>query len=579
MSCENESVSPAPHHVSQINPSPLQHHVPVVTDASVTAGAVLTKSRIAFALETPSIAASESCVERVVIRDQERVTILNDIDDWTVQKLLGGLTDEPSCFRELVEAATLFGRLALHTPISSVQCSAEALDAAYRLSHEVTSWLWIDLSARMVVQWLPVFHNGLYQSEDGLTSNPEVVYTLLPPDWRLDSVSSCPNWYDVIKRRADANQSRLLLNTQEVIWGSKLLFDWVELVWEFRKRVGDEIWQSTYGGKSDWLQRQLISIFLKTERADLGGDSPLNTLSASRAFVDQACQYRRELWVHYASPPAARKITGKLKKQARFGSVQNRLLLEMFEFLLTKIQNSPWTTPRSNLAEWQACVEKWQQKFLSEVPAESAWSRQELIELETAFLPIPLERVPWNSSPPQLTPIPLFQEIHGFDDLANSLTNLAQASPTDSACDTEPSQAATLRLEAKKDSTDPEMCTEEFVTVWKHSYLNWDAEWPVEACYAFLVMRLSFLVSEILMELQQADDRWHAEELIDRFALLQRAGEREKAQEFEKAANVFCDLLEELTRTHPELVPRLADLQSRLWEQTRKLIKRVREGE
>ena len=93
----------------------------------------------------------------------------------------------------------------------------------------------------------------------------------------------------------------------------------------------------------------------------------------------------------------------------------------------------------------------------------------------------------------------------------------------------------------------------------------------VEACYSFLVMKLSFLVSEILMELQRADDRWYGEELTERFKHLQQAGEDEDAAAFSLSAEVFCELLEDMTQAHPGLVPRLADLQSRLWEQIRKL--------
>lgn len=542
--------------------------------------------RIEFAQGTSSPLGNESRVERVIVRDVQRLTFFCDVDDWTVQKLLGALTDEPTCLQDLLAAAELFGPLSLSSPSSEVEVSERTLEAAYALCHQVASWVWIDLSAQMVVQWLPVFHSGLYQSDDQCSGIPEVVYTLLPPDWRLDSVSSCPNWIEVVARRIEKLQRHSKLNARYVLWGSVLIRDWVELVWEFRTRVGEEVWESYCGEKSAWLQRQLVWLFLRTERMDLGGESPQVVLARSRAFVDQASQYRRELWVHTGLPPQAKFVTHNELSTARFGSTQNRLLVELFEYLLMRIQGSPWTTPRSTLSEWLVCVENWKLQFLHETPCGSVWSRQELIELEQALMPIPLERVDWKREGAIKQSLPRFEEVPGFD-MAWEYHSMVVPVITKKICDdlsgnmmsTKPNSGEALdSVESSRESkleeygmSPAESHVEEFATVWKHSYLNWDAQWPVEASYSFLVMRLSFLVSEVLMELHRADDRWHGEELIERFSQLQQAGEREISADFEKAALVFCDLLEELTRAHSELVPRLADLQSRLWEQVRKL--------
>jgi hypothetical protein len=329
---------------------------------------------------------------------------------------------------------------------------------------------------------------------------------------------------------------------------------------------------------------------------DLGGESPQVVLASSRAFVDQASQYRRELWVHTGLPPQAKFVADNELRTARFGSTQNRLLVELFEYLLMRIQGSPWTTPRSSLSEWLVCVENWKLQFLQETPCGSAWSRQELMELEQALMPIPLERVVWKREQSIKQGLPRFEEVLGFD-MAWEYHSIVVQVNTKNICDdlsrnliaTEPNSGEALdSVEWSRGSklgeyemSPAESLVEEFATVWKHSYLNWDAQWPVEASYSFLVMRLSFLVSEVLMELHRADDRWHGEELIERFSQLQQAGEREISADFEKAALVFCDLLEELTRAHSELVPRLADLQSRLWEQVRKLVARKegRKGE
>ena len=572
MSCEKESCT----HVSS--------YFGGSSNSSSFTEAILRRTE--FEQDTNSTPGLEIRVERVIIRDGQRITLLCDVDDWTVQKLLGALTDEPTCFPELTAAAAMFGPLSFSSPASSVEVSALTLEAAYALSHQVASWVWIDLSARMVVQWLPVFHSGLYQSDDQCSGVPEVVYTLLPPDWRLDSVSSCPNWIDIVARRIEESQQYPKPNTQSVLWGSLLIHDWVELVWEFRKRVGDAVWESYCGGKSTWLQQQLVWLFLKTERLDLGGQCPQMVLASSRAFVDQACQYRRELWVHTGLPPQPRFSNDNKLRPTRFGTIQNRILVELFKYLLAQIQDSPWTTPRSTLSEWLACVEKWKQQFLKEIPCGSVWSRQELIELEQALMPIPLERVVWRQEQVMKQNVPRFEEVLGFDmswDYPSVAVHVAEGK----ACAEQPRNLAVtpaicdksrISVETNRESRveamevrASESNVEEFATVWKHSYLNWDAEWPVEASYSFLVMRLSFLVSEVLMELYRAEDRWHGEELIERFSQLQRAGESENALDFENAANVFCELLEELTRSHPELVPRLADLQSRLWEQMQKL--------
>lgn len=572
--------------------------------------------RLEFEQPVTPIDGMESRVERVIVRDSDGLSIFSEIDDWTVQKLLGGLTDEPRSCDALLEAASLFGTLPNTQTRLTVEITTASLENAYRLSHQVASWLWIDLTARMVVQWLPVFHAGLYQSEADVTEKPEVVYTLLPPDWRLDSVSSCPNWFEIIGRREREIRESRRTDITALVWGMELTRDWVELVWEFRKRVGEEVWASLQIEKSEWLRNQLIGLFFRTERADLDGRSPQMALSESRLFVDQACQYRRELWVHHGRVPQAKRSDSKCWSPSRLGSVQGRLLIELFEYLLQRIQCSPWTTPRSSVQEWLTCVEAWKRHFLKANPEGCIWSRNELIELEQALMPIPLEHVPWKSErkrPAELNAltlkpengesddsidvsgagkfgkVPRFEEIMGMDGLGDVVGKLTQmeifgmgfksergansigiAHQQNAQSKQNPSDEKLEAIEGN--NAEPE--TEEFATVWKHSYLNWDAEWPVEACYSFLVMRISFLVSEILMELHRAEDHWRGEELIERFAKMQKAGDQENAETFVAASEVFCELLEELTTSHPELVPRLADLQSRLWEQIRKLAAR-----
>jgi hypothetical protein len=151
MSCEKESCA----HVSS--------YFGGSSNSSSFTEAILRRTE--FEQDTNSTPGLESRVERVIIRDGQRITLLCDVDDWTVQKLLGALTDEPTCFPELTAAAAMFGPLSFSSPASSMEVSALTLEAAYALSHQVASWVWIDLSARMVVQWLPVFHSGLYQSK------------------------------------------------------------------------------------------------------------------------------------------------------------------------------------------------------------------------------------------------------------------------------------------------------------------------------------------------------------------------------------------------------------------------------
>ena len=656
----------------------------------------------------------------VFIRDTERLTILQDIDDWTVQKLLGGLTDEPCNYDELVESVAVFGSLPPLLPCFCQPIQSNNLESAQALTSGLESWIWIDLAAQMVVQWLPVFQPGLYQSDFGSISyrpaSPgstilgpsmlgqnrlgqnilgtivfgsaaagpadyesadyesadyesadyesvehesaehewsgtgdaaisEVVYTLLPPDWRLDSVSNCPNWMEVLERRAKSYQSELKVDAQAVFWGERFWEEWIESVWQFRRDLPEERWRIYCKDYPDFLLERLISEYLNKERSDLGGESPLQVLRSSRRFVDQACQYRRELWVHFGHPPHARALTENTSGRKRLGTVQYRIILDLLKHLLDR------TTATSEI-HWQAtqcdglkyCLQSmvaWKSEFLQAFPEQSAWSRQERIELEQAFLPIPRQRVPWktwlripsHSSPaaaakaaksdevrivfdPELPQLPLFEEMM-LEEIMLEGTLPERTLPertmfertmferTLGLGDHEPSAPEVWQPKQSKANVDQgdrlrngqverdefmiscetnqrignEVNTvsayqsevDDFTTVWKHSYLNWDAEWPVEACYSFLAMRLSFLVSEILMELHRAGDREHGEELIQRFSYVQIAAESEEGPAFESAADVFCDLLEELTPLHPDLVPRLADLQSRLWEQICKL--------
>jgi len=646
---------------------------------------------------------SENRVECVFIRDSARLTILQNIDDWTVQKLLGGLTDEPSSYEQLLASVAVFG-----SPTPLLPCYREPihwnnLEAAQALTSRLDSWVWIDLAARMVVQWLPVFQPGLYQScfgsmnyrpaspgatipgpvvigpnilgatvfgmpvlgmpvlgipdpespnlklpkselkdvprstaaepavSEPAVSEPavsEVVYTLLPPDWRLDSISNCPNWIEVLARRVKGNQEECKVDAQAVLWGERFWEQWIESVWQYREQIGEEEWRFHCECNSEFLYERLVGTYLNQQRADLGGESPLHILRSSRPFVDQACQYRREMWVHLGYPPQAKGLTENRHGRKRFGTVQNRIILELLEYTLDRIKAT--SAAQNQVAQNQAtqnqatlceglktCLQSivaWKNEFLQAFPEQSVWSRQERIELEQAFLPIPRQRVPWKAWPRALSPnsairaekdrqvneerrgldselphTPMFEEILGFVDYGRLAPEVwqpkqstAKAARAESLGNSqqERDELEVYRETIKRIGNEVNTVSafqgevEDFTTVWKHSYLNWDAEWPVEACYSFLAMRLSFLVSEILMELHRAGDREHGEELIQRFSYVQTAAESEHGPEFEWAAGVFCDLLEELTARHPDLVPRLADLQSRLWEQIRKLNER-----
>ncbi len=72
--------------------------------------------RLEFEQPVTPIDGTESRVERVIVRDEDRLSIFSEIDDWTVQKLLGGLTDEPRSCDALLEAASLFGTLPIRRP-------------------------------------------------------------------------------------------------------------------------------------------------------------------------------------------------------------------------------------------------------------------------------------------------------------------------------------------------------------------------------------------------------------------------------------------------------------------------------
>ena len=220
-------------------------------------------------------------------------------------------------------------------------------------------------------------------------------------------------------------------------------------------------------------------------------------------------------------------------------------------------------------------------------PAQGAWRHQELIDIERAYWPVPITRsrllnggrldVSKSGYQAMLLgneAVPRFQEV-------NFLESMAPVRPIaeDPMLDAAKVSRSYLHDIAEENGSRPEPVhvaladqeLDEFASVWKHSFLNWDAQWPTESLFSFLAMRLSFLVSEILMELRQEQDDVNSVRLIEQFNRFRLASESEVATIVAYEAELFCQVLEEMTGSHPGLVARLADIQSRLWEQIQRL--------
>jgi hypothetical protein len=536
-----------------------------------------------------SFADIDSRVDIVVIRDRELIAVLNEIDDWTVQKLLGTLTDEPTSFEELCTRVRIFGDCTTLVPKRLEQATPMNLVAMQEQCDGKPSWVWIDLVARMVVQWLPVFHPGLYQSTDELTGKAEIVYTLLPPDWRLESVSSLPEWFVEMQVRACRYHSPVVFDSREMLFGRPLLEYLAECFVE-RKQPNwrtPRRWESVLAAERnvrDSLQKYLGLPLPGTE-----GRALQSVLSESRWFVDQACQYRRELWIHTGHPPLPRLSAPETVREERYGSVQYGIFVGLAEYIMDKmLQRIDEVGYVSDSKEEVVDVmDQLREEFLHGLPVGSAWRHQELIDIERAYWPVPVTRVPlWNGIGLDFdkngqqamllsaTMVPRFQEIN-FLESRVPLRPIAH-NPMVVATERERSYSHVIADENESclgsaQGVFAEQEVDEFASVWKHSYLNWDAQWPSESSFSFLAMRLSFLVSEILMELRQAHDDINSVRLIEQFSYLRLASESEVATIVAYEAELFCQVLEEMTSSHPGLVSRLADIQSRLWEQIQRL--------
>ena len=536
-----------------------------------------------------SFADIDSRVDLVIVRDQESVSILHEIDDWTVQKLLGTLTDEPISFAELCARVRIFGEVPKLVPKRKQAATTMNLVALQEQCDGKRSWVWIDLVARMVVQWLPVFHPGLYQSTDELTGKAEIVYTLLPPDWRLESVSSLPEWCLELQLRACRYGSTVGFDSREMLFGQPLLdylaecfMDQMQHSWRTPRGWGSVL--SVERNVRDGWQR-----YLSLPLPGAEGRSLQAVLHESRWFVDQACQYRRELWVHTGHPPLPRLSEPDVVRDKRYGSVQMGIFMGLAEYIVNGVlqrfdEVGCELDGKANILDEMG---KLREEFLHGLPAQGAWRHQELIDIERAYWPVPVTRsrllnggrldVSKSGYQAMLLgneAVPRFQEV-------NFLESMAPVRPIaeDPMLDAAKVSRSYLHDIAEENGSRPEPVhvaladqeLDEFASVWKHSFLNWDAQWPTESLFSFLAMRLSFLVSEILMELRQEQDDVNSVRLIEQFNRFRLASESEVATIVAYEAELFCQVLEEMTGSHPGLVARLADIQSRLWEQIQRL--------
>jgi hypothetical protein len=321
--------------------------------------------------------------------------------------------------------------------------------------------------------------------------------------------------------------------------------------------------------------RALHARWLMSERADLGGRTPRELLLADRGRRSWDMEHRQEQWSRQGHPAVGLSPDSTAYRFGGFGTMEVVLYFDLVRALLPAAWEWTRADPRPTRDALIERLAEYRDAWLHAPHDGSPWIPAELIASERRRIPIAstgehhFDDCPICQAMAKEDLGPMFMCFDGHHlelevEFAFSLCETREEWEKEQEdyrrFSEEMDRKAKERTAAGEDN-DPLASS-----VWKSSYVNWDAamsgDSPIGPYFA-----LSFYLSELITELQ---GRPNGEELLKSlnaaYAAL-RTGENDAARD--AAACDLRDRLEELSQAFPDLTPRCADLQRRLDEMTR----------
>jgi hypothetical protein len=480
-----------------------------------------------------------------------------DTDGWTSFVVLASLSAEPESLAELAEAVRRY--LPEHQlfdgpppPLGEPEVDGK--------------WCLIDLTGRTVVAGhdfdLPDPHGAYEADEEDHAQGFSIVWLDTPRDWLFRSAGD--DWREVVALRAASRASTPRIDARPVLFGRPLLEHLADGVLAAPNQ-GEE-------GRRD-RTRAIHARWLMTPRDDLGGRTPREILLADRSRIGMDREHRAEQWSRQGHAPPALAKESPAYRLGGFGTTEVVLYFDLVRNLLGSAWALPDRTPgadREDLIEQMAgCRDEWLNAPHEELPLTPA----ELIDLERQRMPVASDGSHLHDDCPlcqaeaegHLDLGPAFMWFDGHhleleDEFAFSLCATHEEWEREQEDYRRYSEEMDRKREADAtgDNADPFGGS-----VWRHSFVNWDAPDGLNTSRRDGLFLLGFLLSELTGDLKGQPD---GEELQRSLNVAYQALRTSPEEVGLEAADEFRNVLEAISAGFPALTPKCADLQGRLDE-------------
>lgn len=484
-----------------------------------------------------------------------------ETDEWAVLVALAALAAEPET------EAEFFAAVRRYQPNHLWDETGQAAEIEASASED-GNWCLIDLPSRTVVAGskfdLPDPHSAFEPGDDDDPPDGfHVVWLDTPRDWLFQRAEG--DWLSVVAKREETLASQRRVETRSVLFGRPML--------EF---VAKQVVAELEAGPPDVRQRERIRAihadWLMTARDDLLGRTPRQVLLDRHEQIDRDVQHRSEQWSMQGFAPPPLDVASAAYRFGGFGTTEIVLYFDLVRSLLEEA----WTRVSDGVSNREILVQQLadhRDRYLDHPPTELSLDQtcNELIESERRRMPIlddgrhldcdcPICRAQaegaFGSGP----------EFMFFDSTHLEIEDEFAFSLTESRDEWEMEHSAMMCIDAQVEYelSKTAAVADKPESAWKSSSVDWDKLLGGGGSHQAAKLACGFPLAELVSHLKRCGaEQETIDGLNDAYAEFRRAEDRVAEQ---SAAEALRESLENVADAHPELVPRSADLQSRLDE-------------
>jgi hypothetical protein len=500
---------------------------------------------------------------RLTVRAPEGVW-QGEVDPWSVFVVLAALSAEPESFEELSEAVRRYQPE--HRLFDQHRQAAEEDPAADG------PWFLIDLAGRTAVAGngceLPDPHGAYKADDDEDPGGFPIVWLDTPADWLFRQAGD--GWQEEMAARVTARTAAGRRDVRAVLFGPPLLEHMAEGV------LATSAEDAAAEDRRRERTRRIHADWLMTPRADLGGATPRAVLLADRVRIDSDRHHRANQWSRQGHAPPPLPEDSQTCRLGGFGTMEVVLYFDLVRALLAEAWEMAQREPQPAQRVLVEGLAEFRDRWLHE-PQEGSdllLTPAELIALERRRMPVASDGCPIDDDCPLCQAMaagefgPSFMWFDGHhleleDEFAFSLCATRE--------EWEREQEEYRRYSEEMDRKERERAASRGETgdpaagsAWQTSFVDWDAVAGPDASPQQALLALGFPLAELSGCLQELSDGGDLLRALNRAYGALRASQ--DAVAMDSATQEVREVLEEIGRTFPSLVPRCADLQSRLDE-------------